>query len=128
LKRQAAYLQETGPGTGLSFFTVIFDADNPQRVGHFWAAALGRELTEGDPGEWATLPGDPRLDFMKVPEGKVTKNRVHLDWYARDREAEVARLIGPGATRLWDVKNEDSSGRRSPMSKATSFCVVKADG
>lgn len=68
---------------------------------------MERELSEGEPGSWATLPGDPRLDFMKVPEGKITKNRVHLDWYAPDREAEVERLIGLGATRLWDVKNED---------------------
>jgi hypothetical protein len=90
----------------LSFFTVVFDADDPQLVGRFWAAALERGLTEGDPGEWATLPGDPRIDFMKVPEGKTTKNRMHLDWSAADREAEVQRLLGLGATRLWDVKEK----------------------
>ena len=87
----------------LSFFTVVFDADDPQLVGHFWAAALERDLTEGDPGARATLPGDPRIDFMKVPEGKTTKNLMHLDWSAADREAEVQRLLGLGATRLWDV-------------------------
>lgn len=122
-KHRSAYLQETG----LSFFTVVFDADNPQRVGHFWAAALGRELTEGDPGEWATLPGDPRLDFMKVPEVKVTKNRVHLDWYAPDREAEVQRLIGLGATRLWDVKNEDFEWTTLADVEGNEFCVVQAE-
>jgi Glyoxalase-like domain len=58
---------------GLSFFTVVFDSDDPQKVGQFWATALDRELDEGDPGEWATLPGDPRIDFMKVPEGKTTE-------------------------------------------------------
>ena len=42
-------------------------------MGQFWATALDRELDEGDPGEWATLPGDPRIDFMKVPEGKTTE-------------------------------------------------------
>ena len=80
----------------LSFFTVVFDADDPQLVGRFWAAALARELNEGDPGEWATLPGNPRIDFMNVPEGKTTKNLMHLDWSVADREAEVQRLLGLG--------------------------------
>src|SRR6266498_675804 len=105
----------------LSFFTVVFDADDPPNVGRFWAAALERELIEGDPGEWATLPGDPRIDFMKVPEGKTTKNRMHLDWSAADREAEVQRLLGLGATRLWDVKEKTTwSGPPSPTPKGTS--------
>jgi len=41
---------------GLSFFTVVFDADDPQKVGRFWAAVLERELIEGDPGEWPRSP------------------------------------------------------------------------
>ena len=110
-----------------SFFTVVFDADDPQRAGRFWAAALERELIEGDPGEWATLPGDPRLDFMKVPEGKIAKNRMHLDWYAPDREVEVERLIALGATRLWDVKNEDFEWTTMADIEGNEFCVVQAE-
>lgn len=37
------------------------------------------------------------LLFQKVPESKVGKNRVHLDWRSDDRVAEVARLVGLGA-------------------------------
>jgi hypothetical protein len=113
---------------GLSFFTVVFDADDPQRVGRFWAAALERgELIEGELEEWTSLPGDPRLWFQKVPEGKTTKNRVHLDWYAPDREAEVERLIGLGATRLWDVKNEDFEWTTLADVEGNEFCVVQSD-
>ncbi|HYU93271.1 MAG TPA: VOC family protein, partial [Actinomycetota bacterium] len=115
----------------LSFFTVVFDADDPQLVGRFWAAALERELTEGDPGEWATLPGDPRIDFMKVPEGKTTKNRMHLDWSVTDREPEVQRLLGLGATRLWDVKEkvgeEDMEWTALADSEGNEFCVIQSD-
>src|SRR5690349_11328371 len=48
-------------------------------------------------------PGRPRLLFQHVPEPKTVKNRVHLDVRvgADRREAEVARLIGRGATELW---------------------------
>jgi len=112
---------------GLSFFTVVFDADDPQRVGRFWAATLERELIESEPEEWTSLPGDPRLDFMKVPEGKTTKNRVHIDWYAHDREAEVERLIDLGATRLWDVKNEDFEWTTLADLEGNEFCVVQSE-
>jgi hypothetical protein len=53
----------------------------------------------------------PRLFFQRVPEGKVVKNRVHLDvrvgtgLVGEERlatlEAECARLIALGGTRLW---------------------------
>ncbi|WP_436536568.1 VOC family protein [Actinoplanes sp. HUAS TT8] len=52
----------------------------------------------------------PRLFFQQVPEAKAGKNRVHLDVRAAPGltgdermaalEAEAARLVGHGATRL----------------------------
>jgi hypothetical protein len=47
-----------------------------------------------------------RMLFQVVPETKSVKNRVHLDIYfdTDDREAEVRRLIGLGASHLWDGK------------------------
>ncbi|KKD01870.1 VOC family protein, partial [Streptomyces sp. WM6386] len=52
----------------------------------------------------------PRLYFQRVPEGKVVKNRVHLDVRAgtglvgEERlatlEAECTRLVALGATRV----------------------------
>src|SRR5690349_16157876 len=52
----------------------------------------------------------PRLFFQRVPEGKVAKNRVHLDVRAAPGlqgdermaalEAECARLVALGATRV----------------------------
>lgn len=56
----------------------------------------------------------PRLFFQQVPEGKVVKNRVHLDVRAAPGlhgdermealEAECARLVRLGATRLRRVE------------------------
>jgi hypothetical protein len=52
----------------------------------------------------------PRLFFQRVPEGKVVKNRVHLDVRAGTGlvgderlavlEAECARLVALGAVRV----------------------------
>jgi hypothetical protein len=42
---------------------------------------------------------EPRLFFQRVPEGKVAKNRMHLDVHvdANRKAAEVDRLVGFGA-------------------------------
>src|SRR6266536_5255790 len=42
---------------------------------------------------------EPRVFFQRVPEGKIAKNRVHLDIHvdADQKAAEVARLVGLGA-------------------------------
>ena len=70
-------------------------------------------------------PGRPRVLFQLVPEPKTVKNRVHLDIHvgAERREAEVARLVGLGATELW-------RGAQGPFEWATladpqgnEFCV-----
>ncbi|SDF18484.1 hypothetical protein SAMN05660485_02804 [Blastococcus fimeti] len=71
-------------------------------------------------------PGRPRVLFQRVPEPKTVKNRLHLDVHVgpERREAEIARLVGLGATELW----RESQG---PMEWATladpqgnEFCVA----
>ena len=47
----------------------------------------------------------PRVFFQQVPEEKVGKNRVHLDFQMGGEEARIEtaeRLLGLGATKLWD--------------------------
>jgi len=52
---------------------------------------------------------------------------VHLDWYAPDREAEVNRLIGLGATRLWDIRNVDFEWTTLADVEGNEFCVVQSE-
>src|SRR5690242_939445 len=101
-------------------FQVTFDCVQPVRVARFWCEVLGY-VEQIDPNEpllddspWAACVDPtglgPRLFFQRVPEGKVVKNRVHLDVRAapglegEERmaalEAECERLLGLGATRL----------------------------
>jgi hypothetical protein len=49
---------------------------------------------------------------MPVPEGKVVKNRVHLDLIPteRTRDEEVTRLLGIGATLFEDHREPDGTG------------------
>jgi hypothetical protein len=97
---------------------VTFDCADALAVGRFWSAAVGRPLDEGadsgfasmgfaarrDVKGWAQVePADePTWVFAQVPEPKAGKNRLHLDVVAKDVEAEIARLVGLGATRVTD--------------------------
>ena len=113
---------------------IVFDAADPAKVGEFWALALGYQM-EAPPGDFASwddalrawgVPESewdrayaivdpdgvgPRIFLQKVPEGKVVKNRLHLDVRASDRNAapaereaavlaEVERLEAAGATKV----------------------------
>ncbi len=95
-------------------FQVTFDCAEPVRVARFWAETLGYQAEYGDEQDgWAAamdaVGAGPRLFFQRVPEGKVVKNRVHLDvrvgtgLVGEERlaalEAECARLLPLGATR-----------------------------
>ena len=111
-------------------FQVTFDCADPERVARFWCEVLGY-VVPPPPEEFATwedydrsLPAEeqgsafacidptgvgPRLFFQRVPEGKVVKNRLHLDvrvgkgLVGEERlaalEAECARLLPLGASR-----------------------------
>ena len=104
---------------------VTFDCAEPERVGRFWCEVLGYVgPANGTDGSWfaASDPDGvgPRLFFQRVPEGKVVKNRVHLDvrvgtgLVGAERlaalEAEGARLETLGAARyqllVADEENE----------------------
>jgi len=81
---------------------ITFDCEQPGRVAEFWAAALGYQVKDANDffAEVASPEGTlPNLLFIKVPEPRTAKNRVHVDLGSDDREAEVKRLIGLGATR-----------------------------
>jgi hypothetical protein len=112
-------------------FQVNFDCASPERVALSWCEALGYVIPPPPAGfaDWndfdRAMPAEkqgaafacvdptgvgPRLFFQRVPEGKVFKNRVHLDvrvgtgLVGADRlaalEVECARLVELGAVRV----------------------------
>ena len=66
---------------------ITFDSADPPTLAAFWAAVLDREVAPDANEFFARIPGPgtnagdalPNFLFVKVPEGKVAKNRVHLD-------------------------------------------------
>jgi hypothetical protein len=117
--------------TSVKQIQVTFDCADPERVARFWCEVLGYVVPPPPEGfaSWAdfdrTLPPErqgsafacvdpsgagPRLFFQRVPEGKVVKNRLHIDVRAgtglagaervATLEAEGARLVALGAVRV----------------------------
>ncbi|MCW2845681.1 MAG: hypothetical protein JWN22_3597 [Nocardioides sp.] len=117
--------------TSVRQFQVTVDCAEPERVARFWCEVLGYVVPPTPPGfaTWddfdRSLPPEqqgsayacvdpsgvgPRLFFQRVPEGKVAKNRLHLDvrigtgMVGAERlaalEAECARLLPFGASRV----------------------------
>ncbi|MFF4425061.1 VOC family protein [Streptomyces sp. NPDC001549] len=94
---------------------ITFDALDPYRVAEFWSAVTGFTMhpddVEGDdeimlePGR----PGVPGLLFIRVPDAKSVKNRVHLDIQppTGTRDETVERLIGLGAKLVDDRRDAD---------------------
>jgi glyoxalase superfamily protein len=98
---------------------ITFDCADPYRLAGFWSQVTG--YTEdpdngnapADPEAALVGPdGQPNLLFIKVPEGRTVKNRVHLDLMPTDRtrDQEVARLLELGATTVADHRRSDGSG------------------
>jgi predicted enzyme related to lactoylglutathione lyase len=87
---------------------VCVDAADPDRIARFWEQALGWRRTFSKPDQIVLEPPagspedgvSPDLLFLRVPEGKTIKNRVHLDLRPDDQHAEVKRLETLGAHRV----------------------------
>jgi hypothetical protein len=85
---------------------LVADAADPAASGHWWADALGWEVTFETRHEVAVEPpaGTPGIPlvFVPVPDAKTVPNRVHLDLASPSTEAQAAlvdRLLDGGATR-----------------------------
>jgi hypothetical protein len=95
-----------------SFFGIAVDCNDAGALAGFWGAALGRQVAaDATPENAVLLPGDetvsgPRLAFHRVPEGKVVKNRLHIDLISETFDAETERLLSLGARRLRDFQRE----------------------
>jgi hypothetical protein len=83
---------------------VVADAADPAASAHWWAEALGWEVTFETRHEVAVEPPDGGpgipLVFVPVPDHKSVPNRVHLDLASPSAAAQAAladRLLGLGA-------------------------------
>ncbi len=113
---------------------IAMNAQDVDKVGRFWAEALGWGMSSEGPGvinlepEGVVYP-DPAavvIDVIVVPEPKTVKNRVHVDLATTStaHQAElVARLQGLGAAQA-DVGQGDVPWTVLADPEGNEFCVL----
>jgi predicted enzyme related to lactoylglutathione lyase len=120
---------------GLRQTEVVIDCADHDTVVAFWTAALGWERRDVNEQYVAVAPSaaeraaeGPRplpILFQKVPEPKVVKNRAHIDFEADDMAAEVARLVGLGATVVAERSLGDFRWTVLADPEGNEFCVAQ---
>jgi predicted enzyme related to lactoylglutathione lyase len=109
------------------------DTTDPSRLADFWEHALSWRRTFADDDEVVLEPAEgspedgvaPDLLFLKVPEEKAGKNRLHIDLRPQDQAAEVARLEGLGARRVDVGQASDVSWVVLADPDGNEFCVLR---
>jgi Glyoxalase-like domain len=91
--------RDTGP-----MAAVVADCADPRAMARFWGEAMDwtlHEVTDDHAVLRSATGVGPYLEFLRTPDAKTVKNRVHLDlrpYPGDDQAAEVARLRVLGAT------------------------------
>jgi Glyoxalase-like domain len=113
---------------------LCFDSKDPARVATFWRDALGWRCTYDSEDEIVLEPPEGSREdgvvadllFLRVPEDKRVKNRLHLDLRPADQQEEVRRLEDLGASRVSVGQSEDVTWVVMADPDDNEFCVLRA--
>jgi hypothetical protein len=111
---------------------LCIDSADPAQLASFWQVALGWRRTHEEDGQIVLEPPAgsredgivPDLLFLKVPEPRSGKNRLHLDLRPVDQAAEVARLEGLGARRTDVGQGPEVTWTVMADPEGNEFCVL----
>ena len=114
---------------------VTFDCDDPYALAEFWSKVTGRPIAEEDkPGDEVVdvaLDGDLNLVFIKVPEPKTVKNRVHvcLRPDGTTRDVELNHLLELGAKIVANHREPDGTSWTVFVDpEGNEFCLLRGLG
>jgi predicted enzyme related to lactoylglutathione lyase len=105
---------------------VTIDCVDPSGLAAFWSAATGLDESWRYENEFVVLGAGAglRLGLQRVAEPTAGKNRCHVDWDTDDREAEVQRLVGLGASVVDEQKTPGLSWTVLRDPEGNEFCVA----
>ncbi len=117
----------TGAGIKVGFRQVVIDCGDPRTLARFWASFTGYGL-RSDQHDWASIhseDGAYAIGFQKVPEAKVVKNRVHVDFWADDEEATARKIEALGARRRWVSQDPNDPFVVLADPEDNEFCIIR---
>ena len=131
-----------------NMFQITVDASAPRALGEFWCEVLGYVEQPPPPGfdNWddaldafgidRTDPDrafaivdpegvGPRVFFLKVPEVKVAKNRLHLDVHVGEgmKKQRAEELIARGATFVGEFDEPEGDWITLLDPEGNEFCI-----
>jgi hypothetical protein len=112
----------------LTFDEICIDAHDATALGQWWGRVLGWRDDVDDDGDVVlhAPPGaGPNWLFLRVPDGKVVKNRIHFDFRPDDQQAEVERVVGLGARHV-DIGQGDETWVVLADPEGNEFCILAA--
>jgi len=109
--------------------SIVWGVRDVPRAIRFWCAALDYRPLRAPSEDWAILvPREgtgPQFAITQVSSDAKSHQRHHLDLYAADRAAEVARLIALGAQRVAWRYPADADYVVLADPDGNTFCVVE---
>lgn len=129
----------------LKWYSVVIDCHDLHAQARWWADVLDWQLEFESDGEAAIVPRHapggpisaedwtrvgPGLEFVKVPEGKAVKDRLHIDLAPHstdDRDALIDLLLTRGATKV-AIGQDDATVSWTVLAdpEGNEFCVLSA--
>jgi hypothetical protein len=129
----------------LRWYSVVIDTPDPRGLAAWWREAIEWQVVFDSDDEVVLVPGylrgeeevremtwermPPGLVFVRVPEPKTVKNRLHLDLAphtSQDRDAEIARLEALGATRVDVGQTTAATWTVLADPEGNEFCVLSS--
>jgi hypothetical protein len=102
--------------------SAVIDATDHIAQARWWGDALRWDMTIDQP-DVAAISGEFLLEFVPVSTAKTSKNRLHFDLVASDRDREVERLTRAGAKPI-DIGQGDVAWVVMADPEGNEFCVV----
>lgn len=109
--------------------SIVIDCNKFDKMLAFWQEALQYVPRNPAKGGWVVLRDPdgkgPNISLNHAPIECRRRNRLHLDMYTKNREAEVERLLKIGATRHKQKYRATDDFRVLEDPDGNLFCVVQ---
>jgi catechol 2,3-dioxygenase-like lactoylglutathione lyase family enzyme len=103
---------------------VCVDCKDPEALAGWWQALIGGEIRVDDDGDVHLDGGPVPLLFLRVPDQRQVKNRLHFDLHVEDYEAASAKALSLGASPADDIfVGERWRVFRDP--EGNEFCIIR---
>jgi hypothetical protein len=115
----------------LTVASLTFDCTDAGSLAHFWSEVLGVPVDPDGTASFASIgqsgPTRPSWLFVQVPEGKMAKNRFHVDLSSHDWPGDVERIVDLGATLLGEHDELGTKWATLADPEGNEFDIVAGD-